>query len=271
MRGEDLLSSTPKHMLLTQAMGHEPPTYAHLPLLMGPDGAKLSKRHGHTSINAYRADGYLPEAVRNYLAILSWSPGEDEEIVSLDEMVVRFELEGVSKNPAVFDLTKLEWMNGVYIRDLGAEEFTARAMPFIVATLGRALSEPERVVLGEIAPLVQERTKLLTEVGPQVRFLFADIEYDEASWQKVMTKPDAKTAVAAAAGRLAGLDHWDAPSIEAGLRAVLEEHELSARKGLQPLRVAICGSSVSPPLFESMAALGRERTLARLEGAAGRM
>ncbi len=271
VRGEDLLSSTPKHMLLTQAMGHEPPTYAHLPLLMGPDGAKLSKRHGHTSINAYRADGYLPEAVRNYLAILSWSPGEDEEIVPLDEMVTRFELEGVSKNPAVFDLTKLEWMNGVYIRDLGAEEFTARAMPFIVATLGRALSEPERVVLGEIAPLVQERTKLLTEVGPQVRFLFADIEYDEASWQKVMTKPDAKTAVAAAAGRLAGLDHWDAPSIEAGLRAVLEEHELSARKGLQPLRVAICGSSVSPPLFESMAALGRERTLARLEDAAGRM
>ncbi len=271
VRGEDLLSSTPKHMLLTHAMGHEPPAYAHLPLLMGPDGAKLSKRHGHTSINAYRTNGYLAEAVRNYLAILSWSPGEDEEIVSLDEMVVRFALEAVSKNPAVFDLTKLEWMNGVYIRHLDPEEFTSRAMPFIVDTLGRALSGPERVVLGEIAPLVQERTKLLTEVGPQVRFLFAHVEYDEASWQKVMTKPEAKTAVVAAAERLAALDAWDTPSIETGLRAMLEEFGLSARKGLQPLRVAISGSSVSPPLFESMAALGRERSLARLEDAAGRM
>ncbi len=271
VRGEDLLASTPKHILLTGAMGHEPATYAHLPLLMGPDGAKLSKRHGHTSINAYRSEGYLPEAVLNFLAILSWSPGDDEEIVSLDTMVQRFDLDAVSKNPATFDLAKLEWMNGVYIRALDGESFVERAMPFVVGALGRELTAQERLEFAEIAPHIQERAKLLAEVGPQVTFLFTDVSHDESSWQKVMTKPDAAIAVAAAREGLAALREWSTESIEEALRGMLEAHELSARKGLQPLRVAVSGSSVSPPLFESMAVLGRERTLDRLGKASAKI
>ena len=271
VRGEDLLSSTPKHILLTQALGNALPTYAHLPLLMGPDGAKLSKRHGHTAISAYREDGYLAEAVRNYLAILSWSPGEDEEIVSLATMAERFDLGAVSKSPAVFDVTKLEWMNGVYIRELSVADFVAHAMPFVAATLGRDLDDAEQAVFGEIAPLVQERTKLLTEIGPQVRFLFGAIEYDDASWDKVMTKPEVGGLLATAGERLAALDEWHTEAIEGTLRGVLDDLELSSRKGFQPLRVAVTGSSISPPLFESLAAVGRETTLERIGTALDRL
>ena len=271
IRGEDLLSSTPKHILLTRAMGHEPPRYAHLSLLMGPDGAKLSKRHGHTAIAAYRDGGYVAEAVRNYLAILGWSPGTDEEIVPLEEMVARFDLEAVSRNPAVFDITKLEWMNGVYIRELPVDEFVARALPFVARELGRSLDDAEIEALAVIAPLVQERVKHLDEVGAQVAFLFGDVEYDPASWEKVMGKPGAAAPVSRAKQILADLDRWETQRIEAALRGMLDDLDLSASKGLQPLRVAVTGSAVSPPLFESMTALGRDRTLERLDGAARRL
>jgi glutamyl-tRNA synthetase len=271
IRGEDLLSSTPKHILLTEAMGAVRATYAHLSLLMGPDGSKLSKRHGHTALQAYREDGYLPEAVRNYLALLGWSPGEDEELISLTEMVERFRLEDVSTNPAVFDTAKLEWMNGVYIRELSHDEFVARSLPWVVDDLGRGLDADELLAFREMAPLVQERTKLLTEVAPQVRFLFADVTYDESSWKKVMTKPEVPTALAAAQAALTVLDVWSTETIEEALRGMLEEQELSARKGLQPLRVAISGSSVSPPLFESMDVLGKDRTLDRIGAAAAQL
>ena len=271
IRGEDLLSSTPKHILLTEAMGAARATYAHLSLLMGPDGKKLSKRHGHTAIKAYRDAGYLAPAMVNYLALLGWSPGDDETVVSLDEMINRFDLAEVSKNPAIFDTDKLDWMNGVYIRELDGGAFADAVQPLVEADLDRSLAADEVATLEEIAPHVQERAKLLTEVPEQVRFLFVDIDYDEASWNKVMTKEGADVAVAGARERLATLDDWSIEAIEASLREMLEALELSARKGLQPLRVAISGSSVSPPLFESIAALGRERTVARMEQAAARM
>ncbi len=271
VRGEDLLSSTPKHILLTEALGATPPRYAHLPLLMGPDGAKLSKRHGHTAVAGYRNDGFVAAAMLNYLAILSWSPGDDEEVVSLDDMVGRFSLDAVSKNPAVFDIAKLEWMNGVYIREMSTDEFVAQALPFVTETLGRDLSLDESELLHRIAPLVQERAKLLTEIGPQVAFLFGDVSYDEASWQKIMTKPEVPAVVDGAIARLDAMDEWTTASIEEALRANLADLEIGARKGLQPLRVAVSGSAVSPPLFESMEALGREETLARLADTATRL
>lgn len=271
IRGEDLLSSTPKHILLTQAMGATPVTYAHLSLLMGPDGQKLSKRHGHTAIKAYRDEGFLPEALLNYLALLGWSPGEDETVVSLADMVKRFDLHSVSKNPAVFDPDKLEWMNGVYIRDLGADEFLARSVPLVEASLDRRLDDEAMATLREILPHVQERAKLLGEIPGQVHFLLSDaIEYDEGSWQKVMG-PDAMPALTAARELLDGLDGWRLEDIEGALRGMLEALNLSARKGLQPMRVAITGSSVSPPLFESIAALGRSRTLGRIDQALARL
>lgn len=271
VRGEDLLSSTPKHILLTRAMGAAVPEYAHLSLLLGPDGAKLSKRHGDTSLRAYREAGILPEAMVNYLALLGWSPGGDETVVALDDMIARFDLADVTKSPAVFDPEKLEWMNGVYIRDLAPAEFVQRTLPALEAARGRPLDEGELEMYSFIAPHVQERTKRLHEVGPQVAFLFGDVAYDDRSWDKVMGTDEAGIAVRGAAERLADIDPWATPEIEATLRTMLDEKELSARKGLQPLRVAVTGSSVSPPLFESMEALGRERTLERLAAAQERM
>jgi glutamyl-tRNA synthetase len=271
IRGEDLLPSTPKHLLIARAMGAPAPIYAHLSLLTGPDGAKLSKRHGATSLRAYRDEGILSEAMRNYLAILGWSPGSDEEIVSLETMVARFDLGAVSKNPAVFDVTKLEWMNGVYIRSLGAEEFISRALPFVEEALGRPLEAGERDDFAAVAPLVQERARRLTEVGAQVRFLFGDVEMDPASWQGVMTTPEAVGAVEGARSALEALAPWDKEAIEGALRTALEARGLSARKGLQPIRVAVTGSTVSPPLFESLAVLGKERVLERLAAASARL
>jgi glutamyl-tRNA synthetase len=272
IRGEDLLSSTPKHILLTEAMGGEPATYAHLSLLMGPDGKKLSKRHGHTAIAAYREDGYLPEAMLNYLALLGWSPGNDETVVPLSEMVNRFDLGEVSRNPAVFDPEKLQWMSGVYLRALSVEEFVARSLPLVIADLDRGLSADEVSVFHTIAPHVQARAKLLTDVPDQVRFLFVDeVNYDEESWEKVMTTEEAPIAIEETLAVLGDLESWNTEAIDEALRGMLAAHDLSARKGLQPIRVAISGSTVSPPLFESIEVLGRGRTVARLEEALSRL
>jgi glutamyl-tRNA synthetase len=272
IRGEDILPSTPKHLLISTAMGAPAPHYAHLSLLNGPDGKKLSKRHGDTALRAYREAGFLPAAMRNFLAILGWSPGEDEEIVPLETMVARFELGAVSRNPAVFDVTKLEWMNGQYVRAMAPEEFAAEALPRVTAAAGRSLSSSELAAVTALAPLVQERTKRLTEVAPQVRFLLeGELELDEASWSKVMAGPDAVRALTEATRALEVLDTWSTESIEEGLRGMLAATGLSAGKGLQPVRVAVTGSAVSPPLFESLAALGRERTLQRLASAAARL
>jgi glutamyl-tRNA synthetase len=180
-------------------------------------------------------------------------------------------LAAVSKNPAVFDTTKLEWLNGVYIRSMDPGEFTSGLTELVEAEVGRDLSADEADALGTLGPLVQERAKLLTEVAPQVRFLFGDdVAYDETSWDQVMGTPEAATAIAGAAAALSDCE-WDHGGVEAALRAMLEANDLSARKGLQPLRVAITGSSVSPPLFESIVAIGRERSLRRLEAARRRI
>jgi glutamyl-tRNA synthetase len=266
-RGEDLLPSTPRHIQLTMALGAKEATYAHLPLILGTDGKRLSKRHGATGVTEYIEAGYLPQAMVNYLSLLGWSPTGDVTIVSLAESIRLFDLESVSTNPAVFDQSKLDWMNGEYIRSLSAVEFVEAARPFVTASMGRELGTDEWERFGRIAPLVQERTKFLTEVGPQVRFLFADeLEIDPASWAKV--QGDAVEAVLeTAVTALGSVDTWDHDHIERSLRTMLEQLGLNARKGLQPLRVAVTGSTVSPPLFESMAILGRDVVLSRLERA----
>jgi glutamyl-tRNA synthetase len=268
IRGEDLLSSTPKHILLTEAMGATPAAYAHLSLLFGPDGKKLSKRHGDTALAAYREAGYLPEAMNNYLALLGWNVGDDETIVPLDEMVKRFDLSTVSKNPAVFDHMKLEWVNGTYIRDMTDADFMELTSPLVADDLGRELSDEDRVKFAKLVPLVKERTKLLADVAGQARFLFVDIaEYDDKSWQKVMAVAEGPIALDGAIAVLEPLDDWTTDTIDVALRSMLESTELSARKGFQPVRVAISGSTVSPPLFESLEILGRPETLRRLRSA----
>lgn len=269
-RGEDLLPSTPKHILLTRALGGASPRYAHLPLLVGPDGRKLSKRYAATALSEYRDAGYIPEAMFNYLTILGWSPDGETTIFDRELAIEKFDLADVSKNPATFDPEKLTWMNGEYIRAMDPERFAALARPHVENAIGRELSEAEWDTFGEIAPVVQERTKLLPEAGGQVTFLFEDFEaYDEQSWAKVMTKDGVIEVVDAGRGALAGLDVWDAGSIETALRTVPDRLGIGAGKAFQPLRVAVTGSSVSPPLFESIAALGRERTMQRLDRARG--
>ena len=272
IRGEDILPSTPKHILITEAMGGTRPEYAHLSLLNGPDGKKLSKRHGDTALRAYRDAGFLPAALINFLAILGWSPGDDEEIVPLATMVERFELGAVSRNPAVFDVAKLEWMNGHYLRAMTPAAFAATTLPLVEQDLGRALSPAEHQAIALVAPLVQERTKRLTEVTPQVRFLLdGEIDYEVASWDKVMASAEARVAIESAAAALEPLEAWTVSAIETALRGMLVATGLSAGKGLQPIRVAVTGSAVSPPLFESLAALGRERTLSRIASARDRL
>jgi glutamyl-tRNA synthetase len=271
-RGEDLLPSTPKHILLTRALGAEVPEYAHLPLLFGTDGKKLSKRHGAISLSTYRDEGYLPDAVFNYLSLLGWSIDGDRTIFTRDEAIAAFDLIDVSRNPAVFDPDKLAWMNGEYIRALDPGEFRALARPHVEAAVGRSLDEEEWSRFEEVSDLVQERTRFLPEAGDQVVFLFADFEkYDQAAWGKVMAKDGVPAILKTASERLASVDNWAAPDIEAVLREMLEEMGLGAAKGLQPLRVAVTGTSVSPPLFESLAALGKEKTLERLERAQGEL
>lgn len=265
-RGEDLLSSTPKHILLTEALGGERPVYAHLPLLFGPDGRKLSKRHGDTSLRAYREGGYLAPAVFNYMSLLGWSLDPDNEIFSPEEAAAAFDLSDVQKSPAVFDAEKLAWMNGVYMRAMPSEEFLETALDCIEQYLDRALDEGERSRFADLAPLVQERVKLTTEIGPAARFLFEKVTYDEKAWRKVM-KGDAGRALGAAQEALAKLDDWTPADIEEALRAVLQAESLTARKGLQPIRVAVTGSNISPPLFESLAALPQDEALARITSA----
>lgn len=271
-RGEDLLPSTPKHILITRAMGAHEPVYAHLPLLFGTDGKKLSKRHDATSLTDFRDAGYLPDAVFNYLCLLGWSVDGETTIFSRDEAIAAFDLADVSKNPATFDPEKLDWMNGEYMRAMDPARFIELVVPFVEEAVGRELDEAELSRFEEIAPLVQERTKLLPEAGEQVTFLFADIdEYDEKSWDKVMTKDGVADVLAAASQRLGTLETWTAEAIEENLRAMLAEMEVGVGKGLQPMRVAVTGSSVSPPLFESMAVLGQEKTITRLDQAGSRL
>jgi glutamyl-tRNA synthetase len=271
-RGEDLLSSTPKHILITQAMGGTVPTYAHLPLLFGPDGRKLSKRHGDVSLKAYREGGYLPEAMFNYLSLLGWSYEAETTVFTRDQAVERFDLRAVSKNAAIFDPEKLEWMSGVYMRDLDETDFVDRAIPFVEDDLGRELSGAERQQLAALGPLVQERVKLLTEVPAMVSFAFTTaLAYDERSWRKVMETETASVALEAALDRLTAVGQWAAEAIETELRAMLDELELNARRGLQPVRVATTGSTVSPPLFETLAVLGRAVSLERLRAARAKL
>ena len=269
-RGEDLLSSTPKHILMTEALDAERPVYAHLPLLFGPDGRKLSKRHGDTSLRAYREGGYLPEAVFNYMCLLGWSLDPDNEIFGREEAIEAFDLTDVQKSPAVFDSEKLGWMNGVYMRAMPPQDFAAIAAECVEEDLGRVLDEDERGRLAGLAPLIQERARLTTEIGPAARFLFADITYDEKAWRKVM-KADAARALAAARSSLEAVEDWTNEAIEQALRAMLAAESLNPRKGWQPIRVAITGSNISPPLFESLAALLKEVALARITTAMERL
>ena len=257
VRGADHYSNTPKQLLILEAMGAAPPLYAHLPLLHGPDGKKLSKRHGAASVQELRDAGYLAEAVRNYLALLGWGYDEKTEFMTTDELKERFRVERVSKSPAVFDEQKLRHMNGRYLRELDLDDLTAR----LEALTGRS-------GLRDAVAITQEKISTLDEFWRLAGFFFDGAADDPQVRAKVLGDPQARRGLALARERLADVPApWDSERVEAALRRALEETGLKARQVFQPLRVAIAGTTVSPGIFESVALLGRDETLARVDAA----
>jgi glutamyl-tRNA synthetase len=257
IRGADHYSNTPKQILIQQAMGAPTPIYAHLPLLNGPDGKKLSKRHGATSVQELRDKGYLPEAVINYLALLGWGYDEATTFFTIEELQERFTLERVSKAPAAFDEQKLRWMNGRYLRELSVEDLTRR----LEAYLGRP------VPAGLVA-ITQDKISTLEEFWPLARsFLDGPVD-DPAAREKWLASPEAAAALAQARQALSDVpEPWQVEGVEGVLRGVSEQLGIKPKQLFQPLRVALTGTTVSPGIFETVALLGRDETLARLDDA----
>ena len=252
IRADDHISNTPKQLQILQALGASLPRYAHVPLVNGPDGKRLSKRHGSVSVDEFRAAGYLPQTIMNFVALLGWAPDGETTIMSRDELIERFSLERVGASPATFDYDKLDWMNGVYLRGLEPAAY-ASALVAYVREQGYDWDEGR---IREAAPLVQEKIARLGEFPGFAGFLFHDVEPDPT-----LLNRDVLTAAAAA---LEPVELWRATELETALKQLTERLGLKPRQAFQPIRVAVTGSKVSPGLYESLELLGREESLARL-------
>jgi glutamyl-tRNA synthetase len=258
IRGQDHISNTPKQIQILRALGAEPPVYAHAPDVLGMDGKKLSKRHGDQSVEDFRRDGYIPEALINFLARLGWAYDDQKEVFSRDELLELFRLERVSPSPAVFDYQKLSWLNGVHLRNLPPDEYAER----VVTYLGERGFDWEKELVRKAAPLVQEKIEIFSQFPDYVRFLFEDV-------QPAVPTDGEGPVLAEAESALAELEPFEAEQIERELRALAERLELKPRDAFQPIRLAVTGAKVSPGLFESIELLGRDRTLRRLAAARG--
>src|SRR5688500_11253934 len=273
VRGEDHLSNTPKHILLFEALGHGVPAFAHLPLILNPDRTKMSKRKSQTAIADYRAQGFVPEAMVNYLALLGWSTGTEEEILGLEELTQRFDLDHVQKGGAVFDRERLEWLNGQWIRRLEPDELIARLEPFLGEDLraGRIDRLPAPEELRPLIPIIQERLPTLGAIGDLVGFLWLDtVTIDPAMlvpkrWDRETTLTGLRAARESIAS--AGAVAFEADELEPPMRALAEANGWKAGDLFMAVRVAVTGRTAAPPLFDSLVALGRERVLARLDTA----
>jgi glutamyl-tRNA synthetase len=259
VRGEDHLSNTPKQLLVFEALGATPPRYAHLPLLHGPDGKKLSKRHGAASVQELRDAGYLPEAVRNYIALLGAGFDAEEEFFATDELARRLRLERISKSPAVFDERKLRHMNGRYVRELDTDELTRRLEAFTGRTGLRGGVEISR-----------EKIQTLDEFWPLAGFLYDGPVDDPDAWERTIGADGGAEALGAARAALAGVEPFAQEGVEAALRGVVETRGWKPKQVFQPIRVAIAGRTISPGIFESVTLLGREETLRRIDAALAR-
>jgi glutamyl-tRNA synthetase len=264
VRGDDLLASAPRNAAVIEALGGTPPVYAHVPQVLGPDGKPLSKRHGATSVAAFRERGFLPEAMVNYLALLGWAKDDHTTFLDREELIEAFDLSHVSHNPAVFDTQKLEWMNNHYIQSLDEDDLAARCVPFL-SEQGLSVDPG---LLARAMPIVRERMKTLAEAPMLLRFLFTDDVAPNDKAAELIAKAPAGY-LKDAADRLDALERWETEEIQSALDGLASEAELSRTKGWQPIRAAVTGSNVSPPLPESLALLGSERTVARLRAAAG--
>jgi glutamyl-tRNA synthetase len=268
IRGDDHLANTPRQILLYQALGAALPAFAHVPLILGPDKTRLSKRHGAMAVMAYRDMGFLPDAVVNYLVRLGWSHG-DQEIFSRAELIEKFDLASVGKSAGVFDLEKMLWLNAHYLHRLAPAELAAAARPFI-ARVGLPVPGDDAWLAKALAT-VQERAKTLVDLVEQARFyLTDDVPLDPAAAARLLT-PEIAPALASLRAALATVEPWTMETLEAAFKRVLGQHGLKLGKLAQPVRVAVTGTAASPGIFEVLDVLGRERTLARLERALARI
>ncbi|MGA0812979.1 MAG: glutamate--tRNA ligase [Ilumatobacteraceae bacterium] len=264
VRAEEHLSNTPKQQMLWEALGHTPPAWGHVPVLVNEQRKKLSKRRDKVALEQYREEGYLADAMVNYLMTLGWSAGDDVEIRPWSEIESLFRLEGVNLSPAFFDVRKLGAFNGEYIRMMTADEFAAECARWVPESWDRAR-------LSLIAPHVQPRLVTFSDLEGTVDFLFGPVSMDEASWEKAMTTEFAPALLAATRVAYADLPDWSADALKEALESVMEPFELKLGKAQAPVRVAVTGRTVGPPLFESLEALGREESLARIDAAISRL
>ncbi|MFC1465698.1 MAG: glutamate--tRNA ligase [Candidatus Brachytrichaceae bacterium NZ_4S206] len=275
LRGDDWLPSAPKHVLLYRYFGWPQPQWAHVPNVLGTDGKKLSKRHGAQSVFEFRDQGYIPEALINFLALLGWAPGggDEQNVFTREELIAKFSMEGVGSSPAVFDYNKLDWLNGVHIRRLAPEDLAERLIPFL-ARAGIAVDTPEkRALLLRIVPHIQERTKKLTDAAPLVDFFFADIQTPpvEMLIGPKMEQHLSLHALREARRVVASVEPFEDAPLEQAMRALCEELQLKPTQLFSVVRNAVTGKSVTPPLFATMAILGRETCLIRLDRAIARL
>jgi glutamyl-tRNA synthetase len=267
VRGDDHISNTPKQVLLYRAFGERLPRFAHVPLILGPDKRRLSKRHGATSVMEYERQGYLSEAMVNFLAMLGWSPGNDQEIFTRAELVQAFSLEGISSSNAVFNPEKLDWFNGQHLTRLSGDEVVARLRPLLEsAGLWREdYADGQRAWMGRVIEILKPRARRLADFVEHGRYFFTDaVEYDAAAVRKHLSDPALGPDVGALRVALAAVDPFEAAAVEASLRTVAELRGIKAAALIHATRVAVTGQAVSPGLFDVLAVLGRERTVARL-------
>jgi glutamyl-tRNA synthetase len=268
IRAEEWMSSTPRHVLLYQAMGYDIPHFAHLPLLIGSDRSKLSKRHGSVHVGEYRAEGYLPEAMMNFLALLGWSLDDKTELFTREDLIKHFSIERVSKTPAIFNKEKLTWLNGIYIRKMGPDEFARHALPFLERDLPASVKRPLSFdYVCRVTPLIQERVKLLKEASPLSYYFFTDqLSYDiKLIIGKDMNVESTSRVLSVSRERLASLAPFNAETLESTLRPLASELGLKTGQLFGALRTAVSGETATPPLFQMMEVIGKERCLKRID------
>lgn len=270
LRAEEWLSSTPRHLQLYQAFDYPPPRFGHLPMILGPDRSKLSKRHGATSIMEYREAGYLPDALKNFMVLLGWSLDDQTDVMPINVIASNFSLERVGKPAAIFDLERLGWMNGVYIRQLATEELAAHMFPFLERDLPAELLPINWQYFLRVVPLIQERLKLLSDSAQMTSYFFEEkLDYNSVNLvQKEMDDESTVMALQRAGHALIGIEAFESETLEQALRATGDELEFRPREFFGTLREAITGRSATPSLFEVMEVLGKDRVLARISDAA---
>lgn len=267
IRGDDHLSNTPRQLILYDYLGYTPPKFAHLPMIMGPDKQRLSKRHGATAIEEFRKEGFLPGAMLNYLALLGWGYDEKTTFFTPKELIEKFSLEKVSKNPAIWDPSKLEWMNGHYIRQRRPEELTKEVFPFLkdAGLIAELPSGDKLNWLNKVVALSQERIKTLREIVSLTDFFFKkEIEIDKEATEKFLTAPEAQTILKLTLEKLAEIEEFKTEKIEKAFRQIPEELQIKPKVVFQTIRATITGKTISPPLFESIELLGHDLTVERI-------